>query len=52
MDDYLKAILELGGPDAERVAGNALAGALDVRAASVTGMLQKLADQTAILCEI
>ncbi len=45
VDDYLKAILELGGPAAERVAGNALAAHLDVRAASVTGMLQKLADQ-------
>jgi DtxR family transcriptional regulator, Mn-dependent transcriptional regulator len=45
IDDYLKAILELGGPDEEQVAGNALAGHLGVRAASVTGMLQKLAAQ-------
>ena len=45
MDDYLKAILELGGPGEERVAGNALAHHLGIRAASVTGMLQKLAAQ-------
>jgi len=43
VDDYLKAILELGGPEQERVASNALAQHLGVRAASVTGMLQKLA---------
>ena len=45
MDDYLKAILELAGPDETRVTGNALAQHLGVRAASVTGMLQKLAAQ-------
>ena len=45
VDDYLKAILELGGPKAERVTSNALAEHLGVRAASVTGMLQKLAAQ-------
>jgi DtxR family Mn-dependent transcriptional regulator len=45
VDDYLKAILELSGPSGERVTSNALAGHLDVRAASVTGMLQKLAEQ-------
>ncbi len=45
VDDYLKAILELGGSRQERVAGNALARHLGVRAASVTGMLQKLAAQ-------
>jgi DtxR family Mn-dependent transcriptional regulator len=44
-DDYLKAILELGGPQQERVTSNALAERLGVRAASVTGMLQKLAAQ-------
>jgi DtxR family Mn-dependent transcriptional regulator len=44
-DDYLKAILELGGPQQERVTSNALAQRLGVRAASVTGMLQKLAAQ-------
>lgn len=45
MDDYLKAILELGGDDEERVASNSLARHLGIRAASVTGMLQKLAAQ-------
>jgi DtxR family Mn-dependent transcriptional regulator len=44
-DDYLKAILELSGPAGERVSSNALAQRLGVRAASVTGMLQKLAAQ-------
>lgn len=42
-DDYLKAILELSGPDEMRVTSNAIAERLNVRAASVTGMLQKLA---------
>ncbi len=45
IDDYLKAILELSGPEKERVTSNALAQRLGVRAASVTGMLQKLAGQ-------
>jgi DtxR family Mn-dependent transcriptional regulator len=45
VDDYLKAILELGGSEQERVTSNALAHHLGVRAASVTGMLQKLAAQ-------
>jgi DtxR family Mn-dependent transcriptional regulator len=45
VDDYLKAILELGGAGEDRVASNALAQHLGVRAASVTGMLQKLAAQ-------
>ena len=45
VDDYLKAILELGGSEEERVTSNALAQHLGVRAASVTGMLQKLAAQ-------
>ena len=45
VDDYLKAILELGGAEEERVTSNALAHHLGVRAASVTGMLQKLAAQ-------
>ena len=45
VDDYLKAILELGGSGEELVTGNALAHHLGVRAASVTGMLQKLAAQ-------
>ena len=43
MDDYLKAILELSGASEDRVTSNALAEHLRVRAASVTGMLQKLA---------
>jgi len=43
VDDYLKAILELGGVEQQRVTSNALAQHLGVRAASVTGMLQKLA---------
>jgi len=45
VDDYLKAILELGGENEERVSSNSLAGHLGIRAASVTGMLQKLASQ-------
>jgi DtxR family Mn-dependent transcriptional regulator len=45
VDNYLKAILELGGRGGERVSGSALAQHLGVRAASVTGMLQKLAAQ-------
>src|SRR5579863_858586 len=45
IDDYLKAILELGGAEEARVSSNALARHLGVRAASVTGMLQKLAAQ-------
>jgi len=43
VDDYLKAILDLSGPEDNKVTGNALAERLEVRAASVTGMLQKLA---------
>jgi DtxR family transcriptional regulator, Mn-dependent transcriptional regulator len=45
IDDYLKAILELGGAQDSRVATNALATRLNVRTPSVTGMLQKLAAQ-------
>jgi DtxR family Mn-dependent transcriptional regulator len=41
----LKAILELSGPEEMQVSSNDLAGRLGVRAASVTGMLQKLAAQ-------
>lgn len=43
VDDYLKAILELSGAEEKRVTSNALAERLGVRAASVTGMLQRLA---------
>jgi DtxR family Mn-dependent transcriptional regulator len=42
VDDYLKVILDLSGPDEKRVTSNALAEQLGVRAASITGMLQKL----------
>ena len=45
VDDYLKAILELGGSKEEQVTSNALTQHLGIRAASVTGMLQKLAAQ-------
>jgi DtxR family Mn-dependent transcriptional regulator len=45
VDDYLKAILELGGAEDARVSTNALAVRLGVRTPSVTGMLQKLAAQ-------
>jgi DtxR family Mn-dependent transcriptional regulator len=45
VDDYLKAILELGGTEESRVTTNALAVRLDVRTPSVTGMLQKLASE-------
>jgi DtxR family transcriptional regulator, Mn-dependent transcriptional regulator len=45
VDDYLKAILELGGAEESRVTTNALAERLGVRTPSVTGMLQKLASQ-------
>jgi DtxR family transcriptional regulator, Mn-dependent transcriptional regulator len=43
VDDYLKAIFELSGPEEKRVTSNAVAERLGIRAASVTGMLQKLA---------
>ena len=43
IDDYLKAILELAGDDDGRATSNALAGRLGISAASVTGMLKKLA---------
>ena len=45
VDDYLKAILELGGAEDAAVSTNALAERLSVRTPSVTGMLQKLAAQ-------
>jgi DtxR family transcriptional regulator, Mn-dependent transcriptional regulator len=43
VDNYLKAILTLGGPEPRRVTIKALAGQLGVAPASVTNMLQKLA---------
>jgi DtxR family Mn-dependent transcriptional regulator len=45
IDNYLKAIFELSGAGDHRVSSNALAERLGIRAASVTGMLQKLACQ-------
>jgi DtxR family Mn-dependent transcriptional regulator len=45
VDDYLKAILELGGAEDAPVTTNELAERLNVRNPSVTGMLQKLAAQ-------
>lgn len=41
-EDYLRTIYALGGADT-RVTTNQIAAALDVRAASVTGMIQKMA---------
>jgi DtxR family Mn-dependent transcriptional regulator len=43
VDDYLKAILTLAGPEERRATSTALAGRLGVAPASVTNMLQKLA---------
>jgi len=43
VDNYLKAILSLGGPEQARVTIKALADRLSVAPASVTNMLQKLA---------
>lgn len=43
VDNYLKAILSLGGAEQSRVTIKALAGRLCIAPASVTNMLQKLA---------
>ncbi|MGA7156545.1 MAG: metal-dependent transcriptional regulator [Acidobacteriaceae bacterium] len=43
VDNYLKAIFTLGGPEEERVTSTALAERLGVAPASITNMLQKLA---------
>jgi DtxR family Mn-dependent transcriptional regulator len=43
VDNYLKAILTLGGPAETRVTSTALAERLEVAPASITNMLQKLA---------
>ena len=51
VDNYLKAILSLGGPAEARVTIKALAGRLGVAPASVTNMLQKLAAAPAPLVE-
>jgi len=47
VDNYLKAILMLGGPEQRRVTIKSLADRLGVAPASVTNMLQKLAASTA-----
>lgn len=49
VDNYLKAILSLGGPEESRVSIKALAEHLSVAPASVTNMLQKLAAASAPL---
>jgi DtxR family Mn-dependent transcriptional regulator len=51
VDNYLKAILALGGTGADRVASKSLADRLGVAPASVTNMLQKLAGAAAPLVE-
>jgi len=51
VDNYLKAILSLGGPEERRVASKSLADRLGVAPASVTNMLQKLAGSPAPLVE-
>ena len=51
VDNYLKAILYLGGPEERRVASKCLADKLGVAMASVTNMLQKLAAATTPLVE-
>jgi DtxR family transcriptional regulator, Mn-dependent transcriptional regulator len=51
VDNYLKAIYALGGPDEERAASTALAKRLGVAPASVTNMLQKLAASSTPLVE-
>jgi DtxR family Mn-dependent transcriptional regulator len=51
VDNYLKAILTLSGPEERRVTSTALAERLEVAPASVTNMLQKLAAGSAHLVE-
>src|SRR5664279_3372968 len=51
VDNYLKAILALGGPEENRVASTALSNRLGVAPASVTNMLQKLASSPTPLVE-
>ena len=51
IDDYLKAILELAGDDGGRATSNALASRLEISAASVTGMLRKLATRRPALID-
>jgi DtxR family Mn-dependent transcriptional regulator len=51
VDNYLKAILALGGPEEHRVTSTALSNRLGVAPASVTNMLQKLASSPMPLVE-
>jgi DtxR family Mn-dependent transcriptional regulator len=51
VDNYLKAILSLGGPEEQRVTSSALADRLAVAPASVTNMLQRLATSLIPLVE-
>ena len=51
VDNYLKAILALGGPEEHRVTSTALSNRLRVAPASVTNMLQKLASPPMPLVE-
>ena len=51
VDNYLKAIFTLSGPDERRVTSTALAERLGVAPASVTNMLQKLASSPTPLVE-
>ena len=51
VDNYLKAIYSLGGPEEERVTSTALSERLGVAPASVTNMLQKLAASPTPLVE-
>jgi DtxR family Mn-dependent transcriptional regulator len=51
VDNYLKAIFTLGGPEEERVTSTALAEQLGVAPASITNMLQKLAASPSPLVE-
>src|SRR6516164_7336273 len=46
VDNYLKAILTLSGPEQRNVSSTALAQRLQVAPASITNMLQKLASAT------
>jgi DtxR family Mn-dependent transcriptional regulator len=51
VDNYLKAILALSGPEEQRVSSTSLADRLGVAPASVTNMLQKLASSPLPLVE-
>jgi DtxR family Mn-dependent transcriptional regulator len=51
VDNYLKAIFTLGGPEQERVTSTALTERLGVAPASITNMLQKLASSSPPLVE-